>query len=134
MTSSKWHDQVPEFQPVRTPCRWLRSHVWFWSSGCKTISPLFKRGSNSASNRKSGGRWRHQHGMIRCPNFRRFERRIERSDRMFCSGAVDVKLFCHWLNWGPNSMSNRKLRGRWRHQNGMLRCPNFSRFERRIDR
>jgi len=51
---------------------------------------------------------------------------------MFDSEAVDVKRFCHWLKGGGSSASNRKSGGRWRHQNGMIGCPNFRRFERRI--
>jgi len=53
-----------------------------------------------SSHRKSGGRRRHKNGMIRCPNFRRFEGRIDRSDRTFGSGAVDVKQFRHCLKGG----------------------------------
>jgi len=108
-----------------------------FGSGAVDVKPFchwLQWGANLASHRKSGGLWRHKNGMIRCPNFRWFKRRVDGSDRMFSSGAVDLKRFCHWLQWGANLASNRKSGGRWRNKNGMVRCPNFRRFEGRIGR
>ena len=75
----------------------------------------------------------------RCPNFTRFERTIDRPDRICCWKAITekpisigvhtaycmVKTFIPWP-W-PETAS------RWRHHYGSVGCPNFTWFERRLD-